>query len=71
YNYEFFWHILDPELALSPEEKQKKTVVFVVCGGINISYDELTSYTDILEEAASREHSWRIVCNGTEFNVSK
>lgn len=71
YNYEFFWHILDPELALSPEEKQKKTVVFVVCGGINISYDELTSYTDTLEEAATREHSWRIVCNGTEFNVSK
>ncbi|KAI6036660.1 tryptophan synthase beta subunit-like PLP-dependent enzyme [Pisolithus microcarpus] len=51
YNYEFFWHILDPELALSPEEKQKKTVVFV--------------------EAATREHSWRIVCNGTEFHVSK
>ncbi|KAI6038983.1 tryptophan synthase beta subunit-like PLP-dependent enzyme [Pisolithus marmoratus] len=71
YNHEFFWRILDPESALSPEEKRKKTVVFVVCGGINISYSEVASYTDILEEAAAREHSWRIVCNGAEFHVSK
>lgn len=71
YNYEFFWRLLDPELALPPEEKRKKRVVFVVCGGINISYGEVTSYTDILEEAATLEHGWRIVCNGTEFHVSK
>ncbi|KAI6028313.1 tryptophan synthase beta subunit-like PLP-dependent enzyme [Pisolithus orientalis] len=71
YNHEFFWRLLDPESALSPEEKRKKTVVFVVCGGINICYDEAASYTGILKEAAAHEDTWRIICNGTEFHVNK
>ncbi|KAF8841174.1 tryptophan synthase beta subunit-like PLP-dependent enzyme [Paxillus ammoniavirescens] len=71
YNRELFWHILDPTSELSTEEKQKKTVIFVVCGGVKVTFDELMEYSQILDQAAKVEQEWRIVCNGTEFRVPK
>ncbi|KIJ17333.1 L-serine ammonia-lyase [Paxillus involutus ATCC 200175] len=71
YNRELFWRILDPTSELSTEEKQKKTVIFVVCGGVKVTFDELMEYSQILDQAAKVEQEWQIVCNGTEFRVPK
>ncbi|KAF9232147.1 tryptophan synthase beta subunit-like PLP-dependent enzyme [Melanogaster broomeanus] len=71
YNHEMFWRILDPMSELSTDEKRKKTVVFVVCGGVKVTFEELMEYGQILDQAAKVEKEWRIVCNGTEFRVPK
>ncbi|KAF9228023.1 tryptophan synthase beta subunit-like PLP-dependent enzyme [Gyrodon lividus] len=71
YNCELFWRILDPASEFSAEEKQKKAVIFVVCGGVKVTFDELMEYSQILDEAEKVEQEWQIVCNGTEFRVPK
>lgn len=71
YSPELFWRILDPKSELSAEEKRCKTVVFVVCGGVKVTYDELSEYARILDRAAEAESEWKIVCNGTEFCIQK
>jgi len=71
YSPELFWRILDPKLELSAEEKRCKTVVFVVCGGVKVTYDELSEYAGILDRAAEVESEWKIVCNGTKLCIQK
>lgn len=71
YNHELFWRILDPMSELSAEEKKKKNVVFVVCGGVKVISDELSEYAQILDRAAEVEREWKVVCNGTEIYTQK
>lgn len=71
YSRELFWRILDPTSELSAEEKQRKTVIFVVCGGVKVTFDELSEYAQILDRAAEVEREWKVVCNGTEICVRK
>ena len=71
YNQELFWRILDPISELSAEEKQRKNVIFVVCGGVKVTSDELSGYAQILDRAAEVEKEWKIVCSGTEICVQK
>ena len=71
YSHELFWRILDPMSELSAEEKQRKKVIFVVCGGVKVTSDELSEYTQILDRAAEVEKQWRVVCNGAEISIQK
>ncbi|KAG6334008.1 hypothetical protein ID866_5091 [Astraeus odoratus] len=71
YNYDFFWRLLDPASVLSSKDKKTKTVIFVVCGGINVTYDEIAGYTETIREAGDNKQNWPIICNGTEFHVCK
>jgi len=71
YSYELFWRILDPMSELSDEEKQRKKVIFVVCGGVKVTSDELSGYAQILDQAAEVEKEWKVVCSGTEICVQK
>lgn len=68
YDPDVFWRILDPESTLSPEEKRKKTVVFIACGGFNVTNSEIGSYQDLLEKA---ENDWEILCNGARIHYTK
>ncbi|KAF8559491.1 tryptophan synthase beta subunit-like PLP-dependent enzyme [Imleria badia] len=71
YSHELFWRILDPMSKLSVEERQRKNVIFIVCGGVKVTSDELSEYAQILDRAAEVEREWKIVCNGTEICVQK
>ena len=71
YSHELFWRILDPLSELSSEERRRKNVVFVVCGGVKVTSDELSEYAQILDRAARVEREWKVVCNGTEICIQK
>lgn len=71
YSREMFWRILDPTSELSAEEKQSKNVIFVVCGGVKVTFDELSEYAQILDRAAEVESEWNVVCNGKEICIQK
>ena len=71
YSHELFWRILDPMSKLSAEEKQRKHVIFVVCGGVKATPNDLSDYAQILDRAAEVEREWKVVCNGTEICVQK
>ncbi|KAG9318393.1 tryptophan synthase beta subunit-like PLP-dependent enzyme [Chiua virens] len=71
YSYDLFWRILDSTSKLSAEEKRKKNVIFIVCGGVKVTFDELSEYDPILDRAAEAEREWKVICNGTEICVPK
>lgn len=71
YSHELFWRILDPMSELSAEEKRSKNVIFVVCGGVKVTSDELSEYAQVLDRAAEIETEWKVICNGTELCVRK
>ncbi|KAH7889803.1 tryptophan synthase beta subunit-like PLP-dependent enzyme [Phlebopus sp. FC_14] len=71
YSRELFWRILDPMSELLCHERQKKSVIFVVCGGVKITYAEMAEYGQILDDAAQVEKEWRVVCNGTEYRIPR
>ncbi|KAG1723544.1 tryptophan synthase beta subunit-like PLP-dependent enzyme [Suillus paluster] len=71
YNREFLSHILGPKFsALSPEERKEKCLVFVVCGGVKISFEEMREFEEIVA-AAQVENSWRVQIDGEEIQVPK
>ena len=68
YNREFFSRILGPDFsALSPEERKKKCIVFVVCGGVKVSLEEFQEFAT----AAQAESCWRVQIDGEDIQVAK
>lgn len=64
-------HILGPEFsALSPEDRKKKCLVFVVCGGVKISFEEIKEFEGIVA-AAQAESYWCVQINGENIQVHK
>ncbi|OJA21230.1 hypothetical protein AZE42_07994 [Rhizopogon vesiculosus] len=71
YNHEFLLHILGPKFsALSVEERKKKRFVFVVCGGIKISFDDIKEFEEIVA-AAQAEGYWSVQIDGKDIQVPK
>ncbi|KAG1719277.1 tryptophan synthase beta subunit-like PLP-dependent enzyme [Suillus lakei] len=71
YNRELLFHILGPKFsALSPEERKEKCLVFVVCGGVKISFEEMREFEEIVA-AAQVESYWRVQIGGKEIQVPK
>lgn len=70
YNREFLSRILGPTFStLSPEERKEKCLVFVVCGGVKISFEEMREFEEIV--AAQVQSYWRVQINGEETQVPK
>lgn len=71
YNREFLLRILGPTFsALSLEERKEKCLVFVVCGGVKISFEEMREFEGIVA-AAQVQSYWRVHINGEETQVPK
>ncbi|KAG1778231.1 tryptophan synthase beta subunit-like PLP-dependent enzyme [Suillus placidus] len=71
YNREFLFRILGPTFsALSPEERKEKCVVFVVCGGVKISFEEMREFEEIVA-AAQVQSYWSVQIGGEETQVPK
>lgn len=71
YNREFLERILGPRFsALSPEERKEKCLVFVVCGGVKISFEEMREFEEIVGAAQGQSY-WRVQISGEETQVSK
>ncbi|KAG0701041.1 tryptophan synthase beta subunit-like PLP-dependent enzyme [Suillus ampliporus] len=71
YNREFLLHILGPAFsALSLEERKEKCLVFVVCGGVKISFEDMKEFEDIVA-AEQVESYWRVQIDGEEIQVPK
>ncbi|OAX38039.1 tryptophan synthase beta subunit-like PLP-dependent enzyme [Rhizopogon vinicolor AM-OR11-026] len=71
YNHEFLLHILGPKFsALSAEERKKKRFVFVVCGGIKISFEDIREFDEIVA-AAQAEGCWSVQIDGKDIQVPK
>lgn len=71
YNREFLLRILGPTFsALSLEERKEKCLVFVVCGGVKISFEEMREFEEIVA-AAQVQSYWRVHINGEETQVPK
>jgi L-serine/L-threonine ammonia-lyase len=52
------------------ESMQGKTVVFVVCGGVKISSEEIDEYQSIVESVTSAAgYEWTVRCEGEEWKV--
>lgn len=70
YNREFLECILGPTFsALSPEERKEKCLVFVVCGGVKISFEEMREFEEIV--TAQGQSYWRVQISGEETQVPK
>lgn len=70
YNREFLECILGPRfLTLSPEERKERCLVFVVCGGVKISFEEMREFEEIV--AAQGQSYWRVHISGEETQVPK
>jgi L-serine/L-threonine ammonia-lyase len=70
YNREFLERILGPRfLTLSPEERKEKCLVFVVCGGVKISFEEMREFEKIV--TAQGQSYWRVQISGEETQVPK
>lgn len=71
YNREFLSLILGPTFStLSPEERKEKCLVFVVCGGVKISFEEMREFEEIVA-AAQMQSYWRVQIGGEETQVPK
>ncbi|KAG2071654.1 tryptophan synthase beta subunit-like PLP-dependent enzyme [Suillus decipiens] len=71
YNREFLSLILGPTFStLSPEERKEKCLVFVVCGGVKISFEEMREFEEIVA-AVQMQSYWRVQIGGEETQVPK
>ncbi|KAG2048955.1 tryptophan synthase beta subunit-like PLP-dependent enzyme [Suillus hirtellus] len=71
YNREFLLRILGPTFsALSPEERKEKCLVFVVCGGVKISFEEMMEFEEIVA-AAQVQSYWSVRVDGEEIQLPK
>ncbi|KAG5727582.1 L-serine dehydratase [Termitomyces sp. T112] len=51
---------------------EKRTVVFIVCGGFKISLDDATEYRRLADEDKARGGTWSVLINdGSTFGVDK
>ncbi|KAH7930875.1 tryptophan synthase beta subunit-like PLP-dependent enzyme [Leucogyrophana mollusca] len=78
YNRELFSHILaagkpweTSPTASAVQQEKPKTVVFIVCGGIKVSFDDLGEHQELVQASAQLEDGWPITCNGVTFSVPK
>ncbi|KAL5490145.1 CHA1 [Sanghuangporus weigelae] len=51
--------------------ENKKTVVFIVCGGVKVSLDEVQEYEALLREESRKSPAWEVFCNGKRLSVIK
>ncbi|KAG1853425.1 tryptophan synthase beta subunit-like PLP-dependent enzyme [Suillus subalutaceus] len=71
YNREFLLRILGPTFsALSPEERKEKCLVFVVCGGVKISFEDMREFEEIVAAVQAQSY-WRVQIDGEEIQVPK
>ncbi|KAG1884542.1 tryptophan synthase beta subunit-like PLP-dependent enzyme [Suillus subluteus] len=71
YNREFLLRILGPTFsALSPEERKEKCLVFVVCGGVKISFEDMREFEEIVAAVQAQSY-WRVQIDGEETQVPK
>ncbi|KAG2114497.1 tryptophan synthase beta subunit-like PLP-dependent enzyme [Suillus cothurnatus] len=71
YNRELLLRILGPTFSeIFSEERKEKCLVFVVCGGVKISFEDMREFEEIV--AATQEQSyWRVQISGEETQVPK
>ena len=49
-----------------------RNVVFIVCGGVKISIDDVQEYREaIRRELESHEKYWEVFCNGERLQVMR
>ncbi|KAG2088683.1 tryptophan synthase beta subunit-like PLP-dependent enzyme [Suillus discolor] len=71
YNREFLLRILGPTFsALSSEERKEKCLIFVVCGGVKISFEEMMEFEEIVA-AAQVQSYWSVHIDGEEAQLPK
>lgn len=47
-----------------------KTVVFIICGGVKISLEEMHQYQAAVDSYTKMTFEWRVTCNGKEMSIS-
>ena len=52
------------------EPMKRKTVVFIVCGGVKISVDDMLEYRQ-LETAVEADREWEVALNGEKIRIPK
>jgi L-serine/L-threonine ammonia-lyase len=50
---------------------EKKTLVFIVCGGFKISQEDLVEYSQIVAEDQKRGGKWEIAIDGELLRIDK
>jgi L-serine/L-threonine ammonia-lyase len=72
YNRDFLLHVLGAEFsALSSEERKKKSLVFVVCGGVKSSIEEFKEFEEIVVADADAASYWHVQIDGRNIQVPK
>lgn len=45
---------------------ERRTVIFVVCGGFKISLDDAVEYRKLVNEDVNKGGCWKVLCDGGE-----
>lgn len=72
YEPDLFSRILASHGSSSSKTPERKTVVFIVCGGTKISLEEMSEYSKLTEtDLKSKEREWEVRCNGEKWSIPK
>lgn len=70
YHPAFFRRILDVQDGNDKLKFQNRAVVFILCGGVKISFEELEEYGREVEGAMKMtDHVWEVFCNGKRWEL--
>jgi len=59
-------------LVAPKEDKSRRTLVFIVCGGFKISLEEMSEYQKIVDVALGNgDPHWNVQCNGRQWSILK
>ncbi|EIW85269.1 tryptophan synthase beta subunit-like PLP-dependent enzyme [Coniophora puteana RWD-64-598 SS2] len=59
------------DFILPDTDGRDQNIVFVVCGGIKVSVDEMVTWNLQMKAAAKKEPEWKVTCNGRDLNTPK
>ncbi|THH10834.1 hypothetical protein EW145_g1054 [Phellinidium pouzarii] len=70
YHPSFFNHLLESQgRRIDMSVNRRKTVVFIVCGGVKISLEELMEYKVVVNDALKESQEWEIFCDGERWHI--
>ncbi|KAI5121014.1 hypothetical protein M0805_005960 [Coniferiporia weirii] len=70
YHPHFFTRLMNSqERMIDVSDGERKTVVFIVCGGVKISLEELTEYGVVVNEVLKEGRDWEVFCDGEHWSI--
>lgn len=70
YHPKFFTRLFESQARrVGMSTNGRKTVVFIVCGGVKISLEELVEYEVVVDNVLKEGQEWEVFCGGERWNI--